>query len=309
MDVTAKFRNVVGAGLVPARPVPEGRGYSVANYLALTKPRITLLVVLTALAGYLVGARNPFRTLTWLHLTLGVMLLSAGISSLNQYLERRLDGLMRRTKDRPLPSGKLEPVRALIFGVGLSTIGELYLYLAINPLTAICGAVAFASYLFLYTPLKTRSSLSTAVGAIPGAIPPLMGWVAARGELSLEGWVLFAILFLWQFPHFLAIAWLYREDYARAGICMLPVVEPEGDVTGQQIVNYTLLLLPVSLIPAWLGLAGGVYAGGAVLLGVGLLYVSVRTALSISRQQARRLLQASVAYLPLLFALMALNRI
>jgi protoheme IX farnesyltransferase len=282
---------------------------SVTNYLALTKPRITLLVVLTALAGYLVGARSPFRTFTWLHLTLGVMCLSAGISTLNQYLERRIDGLMRRTKDRPLPSGRIEPLRALIFGVGLSTIGELYLYLAINPLTAICGAVAFASYLFLYTPLKTRSSLSTAVGAIPGAIPPLMGWVAARGELSLEGWVLFAILFLWQFPHFLAIAWLYREDYARAGICMLPVVEPEGDVTGQQIVNYTLLLLPVSLIPAWLGLAGGIYAGGAVLLGVGLLYVSVRTALSISRQQARRLLQASVAYLPLLFALMALNRI
>ncbi len=280
-----------------------------SNYLALTKPRITLLVVLTALAGYLVGARSPFRTFTWLHLTLGVMCLSAGISTLNQYLERRIDGLMRRTKDRPLPSGRIDPVRALIFGVGLSTIGELYLYLAINPLTAICGAVAFASYLFLYTPLKTRSSLSTAVGAIPGAIPPLMGWVAARGELSLEGWVLFAILFLWQFPHFLAIAWLYREDYARAGICMLPVVEPEGDVTGQQIVNYTLLLLPVSLIPAWLGLAGGIYAGGAVLLGVGLLYVSVRTALSISRQQARRLLQASVAYLPLLFALMALNRI
>jgi len=283
--------------------------FSVNNYLALTKPRITLLVVLTALAGYLVGARSPFRTFTWLHLTLGVMCLSAGISTLNQYLERRIDGLMRRTKGRPLPSGRIEPVRALIFGVGLSTIGELYLYLAINPLTAICGAVAFASYLFLYTPLKTRSSLSTAVGAIPGAIPPLMGWVAARGELSLEGWVLFAILFLWQFPHFLAIAWLYREDYARAGICMLPVVEPEGDVTGQQIVNYTLLLLPVSLIPAWLGLAGGIYAGGAVLLGVGLLYVSVRTALSISRQQARRLLQASVAYLPLLFALMALNRI
>jgi protoheme IX farnesyltransferase len=280
-----------------------------SNYLALTKPRITLLVVLTALAGYLVGARSPFRTFTWLHLTLGVMCLSAGISTLNQYLERRIDGLMRRTKDRPLPSGRIDPVRALIFGVGLSTIGELYLYLAINPLTAICGAVAFASYLFVYTPLKTRSSLSTAVGAIPGAIPPLMGWVAARGELSLEGWVLFAILFLWQFPHFLAIAWLYREDYARAGICMLPVVEPEGDVTGQQIVNYTLLLLPVSLIPAWLGLAGGIYAGGAVLLGAGLLYVSVRTALSISRQQARRLLQASVAYLPLLFALMALNRI
>jgi heme o synthase len=301
MDITVKSGDVIS----PA----EGRGYHVANYLALTKPRITLLVVLTALAGYLVGARNPFQTLTWMHLTVGVMCLSAGISTLNQYLERRIDGLMRRTKDRPLPSGKMEPVRALIFGVGLSTIGELYLYLAINPLTAICGAVAFASYLFLYTPLKTRSSLSTAVGAIPGAIPPVMGWVAARGELSLEGWVLFAILFLWQFPHFLAIAWLYREDYARAGICMLPVVEPEGEVTGQQIVNYTILLLPVSLIPAWLGLAGGIYAGGAVLLGVGLLYVSVRTALSISRQQARRLLQASVAYLPLLFALMALNRI
>ena len=278
------------------------------DYLALTKPRITLLVVVTALAGYWMGARPGAGAWGWAHLAAGVALLSGGISTLNQYLERRLDACMRRTRGRPLPAGKLDPGRALLFGVGLSAVAEVYLYLVLNPLTALCGAVAFASYLFVYTPLKTRTSLSTAVGAVPGALPPLMGWAAARGELSLEAWALFAILFLWQFPHFLAIAWLYREDYARAGIRMLPVVEPEGQVTGRQIVSYTLLLVPVSLVPALVGLAGPVYLGGALLLGLGFLLVSVRSALSLSRHPARLLLQASVVYLPLLFALMTLNR-
>jgi protoheme IX farnesyltransferase len=178
----------------------------------------------------------------------------------------------------------------------------------VNPLTAFIGLTVIAGYLFGYTPLKTKSSLSTLVGAFPGAVPPLIGWSAARAELSLEAWVLFAILFLWQFPHFLAIAWMYREDYARAGILMLPVVEPDGRLTGQQIVVYTLMLLPVSLIPGALGISGKIYLYGALVLGLLFLYYSVRAAFSKSRQQARRLLLASVLYLPLLFILMVLNR-
>jgi len=283
-------------------------GRSLASYLALTKPRITLTIVLTAMAGFCIGSPRPLGYAGLIHLAVGITLLSSGIATLNQYLERRLDGLMRRTKNRPLPSGKLEPNQALFFGVALSAVAEVYIYLLLNPLTAVLGLVAFTSYLFLYTPLKTRSSLSTAVGAIPGAIPPLMGWTAACDELSLGGWVLFAILFLWQFPHFLSIAWLYREDYERAGIVMLPVIEPEGKITARQIVSYTLMLLPVSLIPTWLGLAGSIYLFGALILGAWFLYASVRAALSRSKPQARRLLQASVLYLPLLFALMVLNR-
>jgi protoheme IX farnesyltransferase len=177
-----------------------------------------------------------------------------------------------------------------------------------NPLTALLGLSVVVGYLFCYTPLKTRSTLSTIVGAFPGAMPPLMGWTAASGRMSVGAWVLFAILFLWQFPHFLAIAWMYREDYGRAGIRMLPVVEPEGRVTGQQIVAYTLMLVPVSLLPTLIGISGRVYLYGALVLGLLFLYSSIRAAFSKSRQQARRLLLASVLYLPLLFVLMVLNQ-
>jgi heme o synthase len=240
-------------------------------------------------------------------MAIGVALLSSGIATLNQYLERDTDGLMRRTESRPLPSGKLSAKAALAFGVALSAAATVYLALIINPLSAMLGAVTFASYLFLYTPLKTKTTLSTVLGAFPGAMPPLIGWVAARGQVSLEAWILFAILFLWQFPHFLAIAWMYRDDYARAGIKMLPVVEPEGKVTGQQIISYTLLLIPVSLLPTMIHLAGTVYFAGALALGLGFLYFSVRAALKRTTWQARQLLLASVLYLPALFALMALN--
>src|ERR1044072_706916 len=238
---------------------------------------------------------------------IGIALLSSGIATLNQYMERDLDGLMRRTAARPLPAGKLAPVEAFIFGVGLTLLAEVYLARLVNSLTAGLGLTVIAGYLFLYTPLKTRTSLSTVVGAFPGAMPPLMGWTAARGAITLEAWILFAILFLWQFPHFLAIAWMYREDYARAGIRMLPVIEPEGHVTGQQIVMCTLMLVPVSLLPTTVGLAGTVYFFGALALGLLFLYSSLRAALSHSRQQARRLLLASVLYLPLLFLLMVIN--
>lgn len=280
----------------------------VAAYLELTKPRITFLIVLTSAAGFAMasGARIDYTGL--LRSMLGIALLSSGIATINQYMERDLDALMRRTANRPLPSGKLLPWEALAFGVSLIVLAEAYLAVLVNPLTAVLGLTVIAGYLFGYTPLKTRTSLSTMVGAFPGAVPPLIGWAAARGTIGLEAWVLFAILFLWQFPHFLAIAWMYREDYSRAGILMLPVLEPDGRVTAQQIVVYTVLLLPVSLLPTVLGITGKLYFYGAIVLGLLFLYSSVRAAFSKSRQEARRLLLASVIYLPLLFILMVLNR-
>lgn len=280
----------------------------VAAYVELTKPRITFLIVLTAAAGFGLASRGGVDYRALLISMIGIALLSSGIATINQYMERDLDALMRRTANRPLPSGKLLPWEALAFGSGLTVLAEAYLALLVNPLTALLGLTVIAGYLFAYTPLKTRTSLSTMVGAFPGAVPPLIGWAAARGTIGLEAWVLFAILFLWQFPHFLAIAWMYREDYSRAGILMLPVVEPDGRVTAQQIVVYTVLLLPVSLLPTVLGMSGKVYLYGAIILGLAFLYSSLRAALSKSRQEARRLLLASVIYLPLLFILMVLDK-
>ncbi|MBD0370669.1 MAG: protoheme IX farnesyltransferase [Pyrinomonadaceae bacterium] len=280
-----------------------------AAYAELTKPRITFLIVLTAAAGFCLAApAGAFNYLTFINGMIGIALLSSGIATLNQYMERHLDARMRRTATRPLPTGKLSPAQALLFGAGLTLMAEAYLALLVNPLTAGLGLTVIGGYLFLYTPLKTRTSLSTAIGAFPGAMPPLMGWTAATGEITLGAWALFAILFLWQFPHFLAIAWMYKEDYARAGIVMLPVVEPEGRLTAQQIVVNTLMLLPVSLIPTALGISGTIYLVGAIILGLLFLYSSIACAISKTRQQARRLLLASVVYLPLLFVLMVLNR-
>ena len=280
----------------------------VAAYVELTKPRITFLIVLTSAAGFAMASHGAVNYLALASALIGIGLLSSGIATLNQYAERDLDGLMRRTADRPLPAGKLLPWEALAFGVGLTVAAEIYLLVLVNPLSAWLGLTVIAGYLFGYTPLKTRTSLSTLVGAFPGAVPPLIGWTAARGTMSIEAWVLFAILFLWQFPHFLAIAWMYREDYSRAGILMLPVVEPDGRVTAQQIVVYTLMLIPVSLLPTVLGMSGRVYLYGVIVLGLLFLYSSIRAAFSMSRQQARRLLLASVLYLPLLFILMVLNK-
>src|SRR5882724_7824120 len=279
-----------------------------AAYMELTKPRITFLIVLTSAAGFALASQGRVDYSGLVRAMVGIALLSSGIATINQYMERDLDALMRRTANRPLPSGRLLPWEALAFGVGLTVGAEVYLAVLVNPLTGLLGLTVIAGYLFGYTPLKTRTSLSTMVGAFPGAVPPLIGWAAARGSIGLEAWVLFAILFLWQFPHFLAIAWMYREDYSRAGILMLPVVEPDGRVTAQQIVIYTVLLLPASLLPTALGISGRVYFYGAIGLGLLFLYSSVRAAVSKSRQEARRLLLASVIYLPLLFILMVLNR-
>src|SRR5215471_3136475 len=282
-------------------------GGAVSAYLELTKPRITFLVVITAAAGFCLGSKTGVDFAHLLYLSGAIALLSSGIGTLNQYIERDLDGLMFRTRNRPLPAGRIPAVRALAFGVILSVWGLATLGLLVNWITAGLGALTLGAYLFGYTPLKTRSSLSTVVGAFPGAMPPMIGWAAATGKVGIEGLVLFAILFLWQFPHFLAIAWMYRDDYARAGIKMLPVVEPDGRVTGQQIVSYTLMLLPVSMLPALVHLAGSVYMLGALGLGVVFLYFGARAAVVRSKWQARRLLQASVLYLPALFILMVLN--
>ena len=277
-------------------------------YAELTKPRITFLVVLTAAAGFCMGSASGIDLIRLLNMSIGIALLSSGLGTLNQYLERDLDRLMRRTQARPLPAGKLLPAEAATLGILLSIVATAYLAILINPLSALLGVATLASYLFVYTLLKTKTTLSTVLGAFPGAMPPFIGWVAASGSVTVDTWVLFAILFLWQFPHFLAIAWMYRDDYARAGIKMLPVVEPEGRVTGQQIIAYTIMLVPVSLLPAATGLAGTVYLVGAALLGAGFLYFSARAALVRTSVQARRLLLASVIYLPILFGLMVLNR-
>ncbi len=280
----------------------------IAAYVELTKPRITFLIVLTSAAGFALGSKGAIDYLVLFHALAGIALLSSGIATLNQYMERDLDRLMRRTAARPLPSGKLEPVMALVFGVTLTILAEAYLALAVNLLTAGLGITVIVGYLFCYTPLKTRTSLSTVVGAFPGAMPPLMGWTAATGSAGTEAWALFAILFMWQFPHFLAIAWMYREDYERAGIVMLPVVEPEGRLTAQQIVIWTLLLVPVSLFPVALGTTGVVYFYGAFIIGLLFLASSIAAAFTHSRQGARRLLLASVVYLPVLFGMMVIDK-
>jgi protoheme IX farnesyltransferase len=279
-----------------------------AAFVELTKPRITFLIALTSAAGFCLGSKGQVDYLVLTHALFGIAMLSSGIATINQYMERDLDSRMRRTLARPLPAGKLAPSHALIFGVALTLGAEIYLAAFVNLLTAAFGITVIVGYLFCYTPLKTRSSLSTIVGAFPGAMPPLMGWTAATGQAGTEAWALFAILFVWQFPHFLAIAWMYREDYARAGILMLPVVEPDGRLTAQQIVIWSLLLVPVSLFPAALGTTGAIYFFGAFALGLLLLATSIHTAVSNSRQGARRLLLASVLYLPVLFGLMVFNK-
>jgi len=280
-------------------------------YLELTKPRITSFVVLTTAAGFFLGAKTIEGALDYrlfAHTLLATGLLCSGISALNQWMERDLDPLMRRTARRPLPAGTLTARGAFIFGLALTVGAEIYLAALVNPLSAVCGLSVIVGYLLCYTPLKTKTSLSTLVGAFPGAVPPLLGWAAATNHVGLEAWVLFAILFLWQFPHFFAIAWMYREDYARAGILMLPVVEPEGRLTRQQIVLWTLLLIPVSLAPAALGISGAIYFCGALVLGALFLWSSVAAAHTLSRRNARRVLLASVLYLPVLFGLMVINQ-
>lgn len=239
---------------------------------------------------------------------LGTGLLACGAAALNQYLERDFDALMDRTADRPLPAGLIQPQTVVVLGGVLSVAGLLWLAFGANLLTAVLGAVTLISYLFIYTPLKRKTTLNTAIGAIPGALPPLMGWTAARGDLSIEGWALFAILFFWQLPHFLAIAWMYREDYAKGGFVMLPLVDRDGTRTGRSAVSHTLGLLPVSLSPFVFQMSGALYLAGALVLGLVFLWFAGRFAKQMDRLSARRLFFASILYLPLLLGLMVFDK-
>jgi protoheme IX farnesyltransferase len=268
-----------------------------------------LLVLLTTLVGFYLGARGPMGCALMVHALLGTALLASGAAALNQLIERRQDALMRRTSGRPLPSGRLQPETVLAFGVVCSVGGLVYLALATNPLTAALGAITLTSYLFIYTPLKRVTWLNTLVGAVPGALPPVMGWTAARGELSAEGWALFGILALWQLPHFFAIAWIYREEYARAGFKMLPVVDPEGRRTGRQAVSHTLALLVVSLCPFLFNLTGAIYLVGALILGLVFVWFAFQFSRHRTVSRARQLFYVSLGYLPLLLAVMVLDKV
>ena len=304
---------LVAAAPRPARvlPAPTARRASdwAGDCLALTKPRVTLLVMLTAVAACYVGADHALAPAFLLALAAGTGLLAGGTAALNQLWERRTDALMARTSARPLPAGRLRPPPAALFGAVVGLAGLVLLATRVNLLCAGLGLATTAVYLLAYTPLKFRSPISTLVGALPGAGPILMGWAAARGQLGAGAWVLFGIQFLWQFPHFLAIAWLYKEQYERAGIRMLPVVDENGSETSRQVLLYSLALIPVSLLPSVIGLCGAAYFVGALGLGVGLLFYGLQSVRAKTRSSYLRLLRASVIYLPLLFGLMAWDRL
>jgi protoheme IX farnesyltransferase len=287
------------------------------DYVELTKPRITWLILMSTGIGYFFGLRGApnwwefLRSVQFwplLHTLVGTGLIASGTAALNQWYERDADRLMRRTSQRPLPAGRVSANGALAFGIALSVAGFLELWLGVNLLAGSIGVFTLASYLFFYTPLKQRTWWSTTIGAIPGAMPPIIGYAAAAGAVTREAWVLGAILFLWQFPHFYSIAWMYKEDYARAGIRMLPVVEPDCRSTARQIVLFGLMLIPVSLIPGMLGMSGRIYSIGALLLGMWFLYSGVRVALERTPVRARGVLLTSVLYLPLIYSLMLLDR-
>ena len=278
-------------------------------YVVLNKPDVSFLVLITTAAGYYMGARGPVAWLHLIHTVFGTMLIAGGTAALNHYVERDSDRLMRRTASRPLPSGVLKPRQALAYGIALSVAGAVYLYFAAGALAAGLGIATCLSYLLAYTPLKKRTVWATFIGAFPGAVPPMIGWVAATGRLDLGAWLLFAILFFWQFPHFHAIAWMYREDYARAGILMLPVVDREGSRTFRQILVTAAVLVGVSLLPAIAGLAGIVYFFGALVLSVGLLQVCLWAASEKTNVRAKWLMHATVLHIPLLLGLMVYDKI
>ena len=277
-------------------------------YVVLTKPDVTFLVVITTVAGFYLGTSGPMDWYRLMHTLCGTLLVAGGTAALNQYFERQTDGVMRRTASRPLPSGILQPKEVLIFGVATIIGGTLWLTLAVNALAAFLALATSVSYLAAYTPLKTRTTLATAVGAVPGALPPLIGWAAAHGSLTWGAWVLFAILFVWQFPHFMAIAWMYREDYARAGIKMLPVVDPSGDATFAQIIATSAMLVPMSLLPAVMGMAGIHYFFAALVLGMILLQVALWANRHRANVRAKWLMHATVAHIPILLAWMIFDK-
>jgi protoheme IX farnesyltransferase len=282
------------------------------DYLALTKPKVTWLIAVTTAAGYFFGTKTATRewvtVLRFWHTLVGTALMASATAVLNEWYERESDGKMRRTSQRPLPAGRIDPPRALWFGVALAVLGSVELAWGANVVAMIIADLTLASYLFVYTPLKRQSWLCTTAAAFAGAMPPMIGYAAASGSLNAEAWALAAILFVWQFPHSLAIAWLYRDDYARAGIRMLPVIEPDGRSTARHIVAFASTLIPVSLFPVLLGMTGRIYLVGALVLGGCFLYFGIRVATERTTVCARQVMLASVAYLPLLMGLLVLDR-
>ena len=281
----------------------------VSVFSDLVKARLTTLVLLTTAVGFYAGWHGAMNWALLLNTLAGTAFVAAGASALNQWIERDYDAKMRRTQSRPLPSGRLQPATVAVFGGVTSVAGLIYLALAVNLLTSVLGAVTLISYVFIYTPLKRMTWLNTAIGAIPGALPPLMGWAAARNELSGEGWALFAILAFWQLPHFFAIAWIYKEEYAKAGFVMLPNVDANGKQTGQQTVSNALALMIVSVCPFLLKMTGTVYLVGAVVLGAGFLFCAIQFSRQLTLSRARQLFLASIVYLPLLLALMVFDKV
>ncbi len=294
---------------VVVRLAARDRRQLAADFVALTKPRVVLMVLVTTLMGYDVALTGPADYLRMIHLLIGSLLAAGGTLALNQYGERDLDARMDRTRARPLPAGRLQPLEAWLFGVALTLVGTAYLAALVNPLVALVTLATTILYLFAYTPLKRRTPLCTLVGAVAGALPPVAGWAAARGDVAPGAWVLFAILFLWQLPHTLALARLYRDDYARAGVRVLPVVDPDGASTERQVVLSCVALVSVSLLPAVAGWTGPIYLAGALVLGLAFSAVGVEQALVPSPRAARHVLLASLIYLPLLLGLMAFDRI
>ena len=280
-----------------------------ADYIELIKPRLVVMILITTAAGFYLGAQQTVDWLLCLHTLIGAGLTAAGVLGLNQYLERDVDAQMKRTRDRPLPDGRMNPLEALIAGAALTGSGMLYLTFIVNTLSGFVLSLIVVSYLFLYTPLKRKTSLCTLIGAVPGALPPVVGWVAARGSLTGEAWVLFAILFLWQIPHSLAIAYIYREDYAKAGFRLLPVVHPDGASTCRQIVVNCIALLGIGLLPALYNVAGSIYFFTALLAGGTFLAFGIYLQRTRSVKAARYLLYASLLYLPVVFITMALDKI
>jgi protoheme IX farnesyltransferase len=278
------------------------------DYLALAKPRLNLLVLMTTWAGLYLASPSGVPADVVIHTLLGTALVAGGAAALNQAWERQTDALMRRTRVRPLPAGRLTVGEGTWFGIALSTVGLAELAFGVNPISAAVAAATLISYVLVYTPLKRRTSLATLVGAVPGALPPVIGWAAATGDISLESLVLFGIVFFWQMPHFLAIAWMYRDDYARAGIPLLPVVEPDGRRTGRQALLYAAALWPLSLLPAVIGLAGPAYLTGATALGVLFIWLAGKFARDRSTSAARALFVFSITYLPLLLGALVMDR-
>lgn len=288
--------------------VPDTRRGACLDFLALTKPRVNFLILITTLLGFHLGTIGPIDLVLLVHTVMGTAFVAAGAAALNQVLECDSDRLMRRTQARPLPAGRLGLSEAGWFALTLAGIGLVQLALGANLLAALVAFATIASYALIYTPLKRRTSLATVIGAVPGALPPMIGWAGAAGSLSIEAWVLFAIVFVWQMPHVLAISWMYREDYQRGGIRVLPVEEPDGASTSRQTVTYAAVLIPVTLLPTVVGLAGGVYLAGALVLGVALLTLATAFARDRTAPRARRLFLASLLYLPVLWVLMLADR-